>query len=137
MKLIYVAGPYRAKTKERLELHLAQATYVGVLLAEKGWFPVIPHLNTARFERYSPWLEDKFFLVGTLEMMRRCDAVCLVPGYEYSEGTKGEIAEAERIGLKVYYAEIDVPPPDQHVPVIPKESLAVPRMPSELEDSVE
>ena len=106
-------------------------------LAEKGWFPVIPHLNTAKIEDYAPWLPDEFYLDGTLELMRKCDAVCLLPGYEFSEGTAGEIAEARRLGIPVYTSEIKVPPPDLSVPVIPPETVAVPRKPYPLEDEPE
>ena len=67
MKLIYVAGPYRAQTKERRDLHIEQAKLTAVLLLEKGWFPVNPILNTARFEEYTPWTPDNIFLDGTLE----------------------------------------------------------------------
>jgi len=137
MKLIYIAGPYRAKTKARRDLHIEQAKLTAVLLLEKGWFPVSPILNTARFEEYCPWVDDQVFLNGTLDLMSRCDAVCLLPGYEFSEGTAGEIAEARRIGMKVYKAEIDVPAPDQHVPAIPPESVAIPRMPEDLQESKE
>ena len=137
MKIIYVAGPYRAKTKSRRDLHLAQAAMTGVLLAEKGWYPVIPHLNTAKFEDHAPWIGDEFYLDGTLELLRRCDALCLLPGYEFSEGTAGEIAEARRLGIPVYKSEIDVPPPDQSVPAIPHEVVPTPRAHEPLEDEPE
>ena len=45
----------------------------------------------------------QFWLAGTLELMRRCDAVLVLPGYSFSEGTKGEIAEADRLGLPVMF----------------------------------
>lgn len=48
---------------------------------------------------------DEQFLAGTLELMRRCDAVILVPGWSTSEGTKAEIAEAMRIGLPMFGME--------------------------------
>ena len=44
------------------------------------------------------WLE------GDLEMLRRCDAVLVVPGWEKSSGTRAEIAEANACGIPVFYA---------------------------------
>jgi hypothetical protein len=35
--------------------------------------------------------------------MRRCDLVVVVPGWETSGGTLKEIAEAERLGIPVFY----------------------------------
>ena len=137
IKLIYVAGPYRGVTREAVLANIEAARHVGGLLMHKGWMPVIPHVNTGMMEDRYPWLRtdegENFMLEGTLEIMRRCDAVCLVVGYEYSDGTKGEIAEAKRLGIKVYYDEIDVPDAEQHVPAIPKETVAIPRRPDELD----
>ena len=52
-----------------------------------------PHANTRFFDGQ---LTDAFWLAGTLELLRRCDAVMLVEGWERSSGTLGEIAVAER-----------------------------------------
>jgi len=137
IKIIYVAGPYRAKTPERVRMHISQAKATAVLLAEKGWYPVTPHLNTAEFEQLAPWLTDQFYLDGTAELMSRCDAVCLVPGYEFSEGTAEEIDIARKLGIPVYKSEIDVPPPGQNVPAIPHETVPKAATPAELEDERE
>ena len=41
-------------------------------------------------------------LAGTLELMRRCDAVVVIPGWEHSTGTKAEIDEAMRLEIPVF-----------------------------------
>ena len=109
MKLIYVAGPYRGATPDRVRMHIESAKMTGLLMAEKGWYPVIPHANTDQFERLEPTIPDAFYLDGTLEMMRRCDAVVLCPGHERSSGTQGEIVEAKRLGMHIFYAAHEVP----------------------------
>ena len=75
---------------------------VGISAAALGWFPVIPHANTAHMELDLPELGDDFWLRGTMEMMERCDAVVLVPGWESSAGTKAEIARADALRIPVF-----------------------------------
>lgn len=139
MKLLYIAGPYRASTIKARDIHIAQAEAAGMMLLKRknGWFPMIPHTNTGRFEDAIPEVGDDVYLQGTLEMMRRSDAVLLLNGYEHSSGTAGEISEAKRLGLPIYKSLIEVPHADQVVPPIPPETVAVPRKPDPLEDEPE
>jgi nucleoside 2-deoxyribosyltransferase len=102
MKLVYVAGPYRAGTPQGVELNIAVARRVGILVAISGNYPVIPHSNTSKFEDLIPSLGDEFWLEGTMELMRKCDCVVLCPGWEHSSGTRAEIREAQTLGIPVY-----------------------------------
>jgi len=99
--LIYVAGRYRAATRAAVAQNIEQARLLGIDAARLGWYPVIPHCNTAHMEDDLPH-DDDFWLAGTLELMTRCDAVVLVDGWETSEGTAGEIARADQMRLPVY-----------------------------------
>ena len=112
IRLIYVAGRYRAPTFEGIAQNISAAREVGVSMARLGWYPVIPHCNTAHMELNTPEHGDEFWLAGTLELMTRCDAVVLIPGWGSSEGTKGEIAKAEALGLPVYKSLDAVPLPN-------------------------
>lgn len=93
MLLVYIAGPYSAPTREGVELNIAKAVAVGLDVAALGAFPVVPHANTAHpdFEKLQPYT---FWIDGTLELLRRCDACLMVPGWESSRGATGERAEA-------------------------------------------
>lgn len=102
--LIYVAGPYRAATRDAIAQNIDAARVIGISAAALGWFPVIPHANTAHMELDLPGLGDDFWLAGTLEMMERCDAVVLVPGWQNSAGTRGEIIRAEELGIPIFRA---------------------------------
>lgn len=102
LPLIYVAGPYRAATRDDIARNIYAARVVGIRAAALGWFPVIPHANTAHMELDLPGLGDDFWLAGTLEMMERCDAVVLVPGWQNSAGTRGEIIRAEELGIPIF-----------------------------------
>lgn len=102
MPVVYVAGPYRAKTVQGIELNIQSARRVGIEAARRGWSPIIPHANTGHMDQVAPELPDEFWLEATLETMRRCDAVVLCPGWARSTGTLGEIEEAKRLGLPIY-----------------------------------
>lgn len=101
MKVVYVAGPYRGKTPWQVELNIFAARLNGAMAAKAGLMPLIPQANTAHFDGVQ---DDKFWLDGTLELMRRCDAVLVVPNDGSSKGTNGEIEEARRLGIPVFYS---------------------------------
>jgi hypothetical protein len=110
MKLLYLAGPYRGATAWAIHRNIMEALDVGAdvvrLLGGEDWFPVIPQANTQHFDGLAP---DEYFLDGTLELLRRCDAVLMLPGWELSAGAAAERAEAERLGIPVYESLRDVP----------------------------
>lgn len=99
--ILYVAGRYRAATRAAIAQNIEKARQLGVEAARRGWYPVIPHCNTAHMEDDLVH-GDEFWLAGTLELMTRCDAVVLVDGWEGSVGTAGEIAKADQIHLPVF-----------------------------------
>jgi len=103
--ICYIAGPYRAKTTELVEQNIKVARYHGLDLVQLGIMPLIPHCNTALMEDLNT---PEYFLEGTMELMRRCDAVYVIPNYQSSQGTLGEIAEAQRLGKPVFYSLQDL-----------------------------
>lgn len=109
MKLIYVAGPYTANTVWQVKQNILNAERAGAQLiaGSQGLFPVIPHKNTEFMEGLR---DGQYFIDGTKELMRRCDAVFVVPfaPHHDSVGTVGEVNEAERLGIPVFYCFEDV-----------------------------
>ncbi len=99
MKVVYVAGAFRADTPWQIELNVRRAEEMSLGLWRMGLVPICPHTQTRFFQFSAP---DQSFLEGTLEMMRRCDAVMLLRGWEASNGTIGEIKEAQRLGIPVF-----------------------------------
>jgi hypothetical protein len=100
VKLIYVAGAYSAKTAYQVELNIDIAKHLAIEVWRQGAAAICPHTNSAHFEGAA---SGDAFIEGTLEMMRRCDAVLVAPNWDSSVGTRGEIKEAERLGIPVFY----------------------------------
>lgn len=93
MKIIYVAGPFRAPTAWDIEQNVRRAEAAALDVARIGAMPLCPHTNTRFFHGQ---LTDGFWLRGTLELLRRCDALYLYdPATEIlSAGTRVEVEEA-------------------------------------------
>ena len=90
MKVIYIAGPFRGANGWEVAENVFAATRAGFDVACLGAMPLIPHANTAHFDGTK---DDAFWLEGTTELLRRCDALYLaVPG-DRAEGSKGTMAE--------------------------------------------
>ena len=110
--VVYVAGPYRAATRELIAENIAVARSVAVATARLGWFPLCLHTNTAHFDDDLPG-QDQFFLDGTLALMERCDAVVLINGWRYSAGTLGEVHRARELGMPIFACLEDLPTADE------------------------
>lgn len=95
--LVYIAGPYRAPTTWGVQKNIHNARLWGVVVAKAGAYPMIPHSNTAHFDGAVEG--DEFWLQGTLEMMRRCDGVILIDGWDRSTGAIAEELQARRLGI--------------------------------------
>ncbi len=100
MKLVYVAGKYRGDTGWQVEQNIREAEALGFKLAsEYGVVPVIPH---TMYRHFDGEMSDEFWLEGTLEVMRRCDAVVMHPNWKDSAGARGEYEEAVNLGMPVF-----------------------------------
>jgi hypothetical protein len=96
MKLVFISGPYRAKTGYLRQLNIDEARKHSIHLWQMGFACICPHMNTANFDGLAP---DEVWLEGDIEMLRRCDMIYLLPNWEQSEGTRAEWAEAQRLGI--------------------------------------
>ncbi|QEG09410.1 hypothetical protein CPT_Saba_037 [Proteus phage Saba] len=107
MKLVYIAGPYRADTSDGIVKNIKAAEDVAISLSGQGYdlklFPVTPHLNTARFEFHVP-AGDHYWLGGTMALMEKCDIVLLThpEAGNHSKGTSEEMKRAFELGKPVY-----------------------------------
>lgn len=101
MKVIYIAGKYRGKTPWEVEQNIRAAEDVAAKVWAMGHVALCPHANSRHMEGVT---SDENFLAGTLELMRRCDAVLLVGNWRDSVGARAEVAEAMRRGMPIMYA---------------------------------
>ena len=99
MRLVYIAGPYRAPTPWGVRCNIRNAEDLAAKVHAAGMFAVCPHANSAHMEGIAG---DEHFLVGTMELMRRCDAVILARDWRSSSGALAEVAEATRLGIPVF-----------------------------------
>lgn len=98
--MIYTAGPYRSDLQYEIRQNINTAWHWGLKIVRelKAW-PMSPHACGMHMEGAA---NDQFFLEATMEQMRRCDVVFLMPGWEESSGARGEKAEAEKLGIPVF-----------------------------------
>ena len=83
--VLYVAGPYRARTRLGVLINVWRARRWAQRLCDAGYYVLCPHSASA-FMRGS----DSFWLGCTLELMRRCDGVALLPDWGKSLGARRE-----------------------------------------------
>lgn len=99
MKVVYVAMRFTAPDEWTRAKYIRSAEITGFAVAEAGAMPLMPTSNT---RSYAGTLDEKFWYEGTLELLRRCDALILTPGWEGSKGVASEIEEAKRLHLPVF-----------------------------------
>ena len=105
-KIIYVSGKYSASTSEQIQENILTARSYAILIWEKGYTALCPHLNTLNFEEHSS-LEYDDYIEGDLELISRCNGVFMLPDWIDSKGANIEREYATNIGLPVFY-DLDV-----------------------------
>jgi hypothetical protein len=94
---VYIAGPY---SKGDPLQNTLKAMITGDAVVDMGGVPFIPHLCHYRHKQnprpYQYWIEED------LEWLPVCHALYRIPGE--SPGADGEVAEAERLGIPVFYS---------------------------------
>jgi|ERR1035437_3297483 hypothetical protein len=102
--LIYTAGAIRPKYGQTLQGNLKIAKDIALELWKDGFAVICPHANTdLPMEMAEKEMDTVRWLDGDCEMIARCDAVLVIPGWEASAGTRGEIEFAEKRNIPVFY----------------------------------
>src|SRR5690349_1445104 len=76
VKVIYIAGKYRGPNAWAIEQNIRAAEEVAARVWAMGMVALCPHANSRHMDGVAT---DEVFLDGTMELLRRCDAVVLVP----------------------------------------------------------
>lgn len=106
MKLVYLAGPYRGKSKFKplnwlqRQINIYKAARVARELWKMGFAVICPHMNSKNFDGICP---EENFLDGDVEILSRCDFVVVLPDWSSSLGTTNEIMEAKAEEIPYYF----------------------------------
>lgn len=111
MLQVYCAGAFSRNPHGTVAENIDAAAKVADAVYSAGAWPVCPHTMG---ERWAGVWEQQRCLDGTLEQMRRCDAVVMVHNWPHSAGAKHEnwVAQFE-CELPVFYALPDGSLPDE------------------------
>lgn len=109
MKVVYVAGPFRGANAWEVEQNVREAEEISLEIWRLGAAVICPHANTRFFQGAAP---DEVWINGTMEILRRCDAVVVVRtagkrSRKISTGTIEEIREALYLRKPVFYVYRD------------------------------
>ena len=99
MIVVYIAGPFRGANAWEVERHAQSAEVLAYEVWALGMVALCPHNNTRHFDGV---LNDGIWLSGDLELLGRCDAILMVPGWETSIGAMAERTFALTRGIPVY-----------------------------------
>jgi hypothetical protein len=100
MRLVYISGPYRAKSEIGILNNIRAAETIALKYWGLGFSVICPHKNTAFLGGTFP---DHVWLDGDLEMLRRSDIVVMIRGWENSVGATVEHALANQLGKEIVY----------------------------------
>lgn len=114
MKLLYISGPFGDDDPiHGVGRNIITASRVALAGWRAGWAVICPHKNTAGFQHAAdvPW---STWMAGDIAILRRCDAILMLPDWEASRGACIEREAAMKAGLKVlYYRGGEIPRPDE------------------------
>ena len=101
MKLVYVAGAYSAEDPIKVKENVLIAEKHSVDLLRRGYAVFTPHKIWPTYEGHGfTW--DDWMEVG-LEILKRCDAIAMIPGWEGSRGSTIEHERALEWGKRIMY----------------------------------
>ncbi len=102
-KLVYIAGPYTAPHWSQVEINIERAREAAAWLATHRVPFICPHLNSAHFDDIVPAVEYDYWSRMYLEILKRCDAVLTLEGWQRSHGATLEIACANEHDIPVFH----------------------------------
>ena len=99
--VVYVAGPFRGTSHWQQEQNVRNAEAMALEVWKLGHVALCPHTNTRFFQGELP---DDAWLIGDIELLKRCDVLLVCEGWRDSKGTLAEIACAQLNDLTVLYS---------------------------------
>jgi len=104
MKTIYISGPMKNMTDGNMDAFDKAEKQ----LAKLGYDLLNPHkigeeLNLRFFEMGKVPTYEDYLKEDIIQMLAKCDALLVLPGWRNSKGSKLEIANALACGLDVFF----------------------------------
>ena len=101
MKTVYIAGSYRsAHGTNGIHDNIEKARTAAIAFWRLGCCVICPHMNSSFMDGA---VNDKAFLNGGLELLRRSDMVYFLKGWQKSSGSRLEHDEASLCGKEIEY----------------------------------
>ena len=102
-QIIFVSGAYRSKYGIiGRAVNIWKAYQVGRRLVRQGYSCYIPHMNTALMDGLQ---SEDWFLEATLKMLKHCQILFLMRGWQQSMGARAEWREANERGLTIIFED--------------------------------
>lgn len=105
MKRLYIAGAYSSDNILGVLDNIRTGIRAGTEAMLQGYAPFVPWLDF-QFHlmlRGDEMLSVKDYQNYSLEWLKVCHAMWVLPGHENSKGTAVEIKLAEELGIPIYY----------------------------------
>ena len=100
MKVVYIAGPYRSKTISGVVQNIRNAEKIALKYWKLGYAVICPHKNTSLLDGYC---DDKIWLEGDLEILKRCDIIVMMSNYIKSSGSASELNFAKENNIDIIF----------------------------------
>jgi len=100
MRVIYLAGPFRAPNSWEIEQNIRRAETLALEVWKMGAACICPHSNTRFFQGAAP---DELWLDGDLAMVKKCDGILMTPDWKESVGATVEHDTAMQHDIPVFY----------------------------------
>lgn len=107
MLCVYIAGPIQGPTLLDSLANIGRGKAACARVLEAGMAPHPLWADHEIIER-CPGITIQQVYAYSAAWLRKADAVLMLPGWERSRGAQRELAEAEELGIPVFYSEADL-----------------------------
>jgi hypothetical protein len=109
MKLIFISGPFRSINHNGksnawgVQCNVMTAMALALEVWKLGHVAVCPHANSMFFQD-ADGVEDKIWLDGYLELLKKCDALITTNNWMASSGTRAEVGCARHNNIPAFHS---------------------------------
>lgn len=109
MKVVFISGPFRSTNTNGksnawgVQQNVMTAMSLGLEVWKLGHVAICPHANSMFFQD-ADGVQDKIWLDGYIEVLKRCDAVLCTDNWKNSSGAKAEVDKAHEFNKPVFYS---------------------------------